>query len=162
MICTFVECQVGTFPRLFRFEFSEYLTFSGLPPPPPSPPTALSFPFPYLSVPHPSPPPRFLASNTPTFGIEYCALRTIDTPGDASAPPRPAPPRSYGIHEPPTNMRASSAYPQVSNRNYVKFVAIAVGVCFMFAFFADYPSEDVDAPRLPGANMRGSGGAGAG
>lgn len=56
-------------------------------------------------------------------------------------------------------MRASSAYPQVSNRNYVKFVAIAIGVCFMFAFFADRPSpiEDGDGPRLPGAdlNLRG-------
>ena len=54
------------------------------------------------------------------------------------------------------SMRASSAYPQVSSRNYVKFVAIAVGVCFLFAFFADRPPMD-DEPRLPGAqvNLRG-------
>lgn len=56
-------------------------------------------------------------------------------------------------------MRASSAYPQVSNRNYVKFVAIAVGVCFLFAFFADRPPVDVSAGELPlpGAesNLRG-------
>lgn len=53
------------------------------------------------------------------------------------------------------SMRASSAYPQVSNRNYVKFVAIAVGVCFLFAFFADRPP--VDETRIPGAdlNLRG-------
>eukprot|EP00903_Cladosiphon_okamuranus_P010922 g10316.t1 len=54
------------------------------------------------------------------------------------------------------SVRASSAYPQVSNRNYVKFVAIAVGVCFLFAFFADRPPVG-DEPRLPGTdlNLRG-------
>ncbi len=81
-------------------------------------------------------------------------------PDEASAPP-PSRPRSYGTDYKPTNMRASSAYPQASNRNYVKFVAIAIGVCFMFAFFADYPSQDDgDEPRLPGANLRSEGGAG--
>eukprot|EP00752_Nemacystus_decipiens_P007856 g7018.t1 len=66
------------------------------------------------------------------------------------------------------SMRATSAYPQVSNRNYVKFVAIAVGVCFLFAFFADRPPVDAeggsgDEPRLPGAqvNLRGNEGTGA-
>ncbi|CBN78756.1 conserved unknown protein [Ectocarpus siliculosus] len=55
-------------------------------------------------------------------------------------------------------MRASSAYPQVSNRQYVKFVAIVVCVCFLFAFFADRPTLNNEGePALPGTdiNLRG-------
>ncbi|CAN0191071.1 unnamed protein product [Pylaiella littoralis] len=52
-------------------------------------------------------------------------------------------------------MRASSAYPQVSSRNYVRFVVVAVGVCFIFAFFADQPTVNEES-KLPGAEPSAS------
>ncbi|CAM9354181.1 unnamed protein product [Laminaria digitata] len=45
-------------------------------------------------------------------------------------------------------MRASTAYPQISNRQYMKYAAVAVGMCFLFAFFSDRPSGNEVVPGL--------------
>eukprot|EP00904_Undaria_pinnatifida_P011578 jgi/Undpi1/7550/HiC_scaffold_22.g10023.m1 len=45
-------------------------------------------------------------------------------------------------------MRASTAYPQISNRQYMKYAAMAVGMCFLFAFFSDRPSDNEVVPGL--------------
>lgn len=45
-------------------------------------------------------------------------------------------------------MRASTAYPQVSNRQYMKYGVMAVAMCFLFAFFSDTPSENEGVPGM--------------
>ena len=45
-------------------------------------------------------------------------------------------------------IRASTAYPQISNRQYMKYAAMAVGMCFLFAFFSDTPSDNEVVPGM--------------
>ena len=45
-------------------------------------------------------------------------------------------------------MRASTAYPQVSNRQYMKYAVMAMAMCFLFAFFSDTPSNNEVVPGM--------------